>query len=85
MSMEAQNDMILYMKDLMEEGLSEQETFERAKEALKFRSETTESTDLKKRFEEYYENLDIAHDEAIGFFYAAFMFIGFILVLLLDL
>ncbi|MEK4496015.1 hypothetical protein [Ureibacillus sp. FSL W8-0352] len=31
---------------------------------------------MKKRFEEYYENLDIAHHEAIGFFYAAFMFIG---------
>jgi hypothetical protein len=80
MSMEAQNDMILYMsdymKDLMEEGLSEQEAFERAKEALKFRSETTVSNDLKKRFEEYYENLDIAHHEAIGLFYAAFMFIG---------
>ena len=77
MSMEAQNDMILYMsdymKDLMEEGLSEQEAFERAKEALKFRSETTVSNDLKKRFEEYYENLDIAHHEAIGLFYAAFM------------
>ncbi|MEK4496014.1 hypothetical protein [Ureibacillus sp. FSL W8-0352] len=29
MSMEAQNDMILYMKDLIEEGLSEQEAFER--------------------------------------------------------
>jgi hypothetical protein len=51
MSIEAQNDMILYMsdymKDLMEEGLSEKEAFEHAKKMLMFRSATTDSTDLK--------------------------------------
>lgn len=40
MSIEAQNDMILYMsdymKDLMEEGLSEQVAFEHAKIVLMF-------------------------------------------------
>lgn len=80
LSIEAQNDMILYMsdymKDLMEQGLSEQEAFERAKEELRFRSETTESADLQKRFAKYYENLNPAHEEAIGLFYGGFMFLG---------
>jgi len=80
MFIEAQNDMILYMsdymKDLMEQGLSEQEAFERAKEELKFRSETTDAADLKKRFAEYYENLNPEQYEAIGLFYAGFLFFG---------
>jgi hypothetical protein len=80
LGIEAQNDMILYMsdymKDLIEKGLSEQEAFERAKEEFRFRSDTTESADLQKRIAEYYENLDPAHYEAIGLFYAGFMFFG---------
>ncbi|NLT95836.1 MAG: hypothetical protein GXW85_09970 [Clostridia bacterium] len=80
LSIEAQNDLILYisdyMKELMEEGLSEEEAFERAKEEFKFRSETIESADLQKRFAQYYENLDPARYEAIGLFYAGFMFFG---------
>lgn len=80
MSIEAQNDMMLYMsdymKDLMEQGLSEQAAFERAKEELQYRSETTESAQLQKRFAEYYENLDSAQFEAVGLFYAGFMFFG---------
>lgn len=80
-SLEVQNDLILYMsdymKDLIEKGFSEQEAFERAKEELKFQSETTKSSDLKDRFAEYYENLNPADYEAIGLFYAGFMFFGF--------
>jgi len=80
LSIEAQNDLILYMsdymKDLMEQGLSEQEAFERAKEELRFRSETAEATDLQQRFAEYYENLDPARYEAIGLFYGGFLFFG---------
>ncbi|AEG59713.1 hypothetical protein [Desulforamulus ruminis] len=79
-SLEAQNDMILYMSDYMNdliaEGCSEQEAFERAKEELKFRSETPKSFDLQERFAEYYENRDPADYEAIGLFYAGFMFFG---------
>ena len=79
-SLEAQNDMILYMsdymKDLTAEGFSEQEAFERAKEELKFRSETAKSADLQERFAEYYENRDPADYEAVGLFYAGFMFFG---------
>lgn len=79
-SLEAQNDMILYMSDYMNdliaEGLSEQEAFERAKEELKFRSETPKSADLQDRFAVYYENRDPADYEAVGLFYAGFIFFG---------
>lgn len=80
-SIEAQNDMIIYMsdymKDLIDKGFSEQEAFERAKEEFKFRSETAKSADLQKRFAEYYENRNPADYEAIGLFYTGFMFFGF--------
>ncbi|MED3624633.1 hypothetical protein P4482_16335 [Neobacillus thermocopriae] len=79
-SIDVQNDLILYMSDymndLMENGISEQEAFERAKEELKFQSETTRSSDLKDKFVEYYENFNPADHEAIGLFYAGFMFFG---------
>lgn len=79
-SFEAQNYMMLYMsdymKDLMAEGLSEQEAFERAKVDLTFRSDTAKSADLQARFAAYIENRDPADYEAIGLFYAGFMFFG---------
>ncbi|GIP36583.1 hypothetical protein [Paenibacillus sp. J2TS4] len=79
-SLEAQNDMIIYMSDYMNdliaEGLSEREAFERAKEDLTFRSETAKSSDLQEQFAKYFENRDPADYEAIGLFYAGFMFLG---------
>jgi hypothetical protein len=65
-----------YMKDLMEKGLSEEEAFERAKEELEYRSESERSADLHERFARYYENRDPAEYEAIGLFYAGFLFFG---------
>ncbi|HHY28434.1 MAG TPA: hypothetical protein GX523_17170 [Desulfitobacterium dehalogenans] len=79
-AVEAQNDMILYMSDYMNdliaEGYSEQEAFKRAKEELRFRSETAKSADLQERFAEYYLNLNPADYEAVGLFYAGFLFFG---------
>jgi len=79
-ALEAQNDMILYMSDYMNDliaqGYSEQEAFERARQDLQFRSDSDKSADLKERFTEYYENLDPAASEAIGLFYAGFLFFG---------
>lgn len=79
-SLEAQNDMILYMSDYMNdliaEGFSEEEAFGRAKEELKFPSETEKSADLQERFAEYYKNCDPVDYEAIGLFYAGFLFFG---------
>jgi len=80
MSLDIQNDLILYMsdymKDLMEKGLSEQEAFERAKEELKYSSESTRTSDLQDRFAEYYKNYDPVDYEVIGLFIAGFMFLG---------
>ncbi|CAG5083025.1 Putative uncharacterized protein [Thermobacillus xylanilyticus] len=79
-ALEAQNDMILYMSDYMNDliaqGYSEQEAFERARQDLQFRSDSDKSADLKERFTEYYENFDPAASEAIGLFYAGFLFFG---------
>jgi len=79
-AVEAQNDMILYMsdymKDLIAQGFSEQEAFERAKKELRFSSDTAKSADLKRRFEDYYRNLNPADYEAVGLFYAGFLFFG---------
>lgn len=79
-SLDVQNDLILYMsdymKDLMEKGFSEQEAFERAKEELKYSSESTKTADLHDRFAEYYKNYDPADYEVIGLFDSGFMFLG---------
>lgn len=79
-SLEAQNDMIIYMSDYMNDliagGLSEREALERAKADLAFRSETARSSDLQERFERYFENRDPVDYEAIGLFYAGFLFLG---------
>lgn len=77
---EAQNDMILYMSDYMNDlvsrGLSEQEAFEKAKEELSTSGDSELHTDLHERFRQYYENTDPAAYETIGLFYGGFLFIG---------
>jgi hypothetical protein len=79
-AVEAENDLVLYMSDymndLMAEGLSEEEAFERAKNDLQYRSDTEKSADLRERISSYYETLDPAVYEAIGLFYAGFLFFG---------
>lgn len=78
--LEAQNDMALYMndymRDLVAEGLSEQEAFERARAELKFRSESPRATDLQARLQRYYETRDPAVYEIIGLFYGGFFILG---------
>lgn len=82
-ALEAENDMVLYMSDymndLMAEGLSEEEAFERARQELRFRSDTKEAATLQDRFAEYYQNRDPADYEAIGLFYAAFVILGMVI------
>lgn len=77
---EAQDDMILYMSDymndLMSQGLTEQEAFNKASEELQFASNSEQSEDLNERFQQYYENRDPADYEAIGLFYGGFLFLG---------
>lgn len=82
-SREAQDDMILYMSDymddLMSQGLSEQEAFEKASEELSFASKTSQSVSLQDRFMKYYETQDLAVMEAVGLYYGAGVIIGTIL------
>lgn len=82
-SREAQDDMILYMSDymndLISQGLSEQAAYEKASNQLSFTSKTSQSTSLQHKFQKYYENLDVAVMEAVGLYYAAGVIIGPIL------
>lgn len=81
-ALEAQDDMILYMSDyisdLMTNGMTEQEAFDKAKEQLAASGESELHNDIQERFREYYENRDLAADEAIGLFYAGFAIIGLV-------
>ena len=78
--LEAQNDMIVYMTDYMNDlilqGLTEQAAYEKAIEAMKFAGNTEQTADLTERFEQYYKNLDPAEYEAVGLLYAGFLFLG---------
>ena len=82
-AVDAQNDLILYMSDymndLMSNGLSEQEAFEKAKEELAVSGGSDFSADLQERYRKYYENLDIGGYEAIGLFYGGFVTLGLVL------
>lgn len=77
---EAQNDLIVYMSDymndLMSQGLSEQEAFEKAKEELTSHGDSDIHVELHERLRQYYENLNPADYEAVGLFYGGFMFLG---------
>lgn len=79
---EAQNDMILYMSDyindLMAGGMTEPEALEKAKEQLAASSESGFNTDIQEQFRRCYENRNPADDEAIGLFYAGFTIIGLV-------
>ncbi|MDR3288773.1 MAG: hypothetical protein LBT22_05035 [Peptococcaceae bacterium] len=77
--LEAQNDMTLYMSDFMQDlisqGISEQDAFARAREALSA-DESEQAADLHARFRQYYQNRDPADYEAVGLLYGGFLFIG---------
>jgi len=79
---EAQNDMILYMSDYMEDlmskGLSEQEALEKAQEELAASSESDRHADLRERFCQYYWDRDPADYEAAGLLYGGFLILGIV-------
>ena len=82
-TLEAQNDMVLFMSDYMEDlilrGLSEQQALEKAKEELAASGEFNLNVGLQERFQQYYENQDPANLEAVGLFYGGFLFAGVII------
>ena len=79
---EAQNDMVLfmndYMNDLISKGLSEQQALEKAKEELAASGAADVNVDLQERFQQYYENRSPAVYEAVGLFYGGFMSVGIV-------
>ncbi|MBO0470277.1 hypothetical protein JZO66_06950 [Enterococcus sp. DIV0242_7C1] len=79
-SREMQDDMILYMNDyisdLIANGMSEEEAFEKASDALRFSSQTDQSDELQERFAQYYAAIDPADHEIIGLFYGGFAVLG---------
>lgn len=78
--LDAQNDMVLYMSDymndLMSKGFSEHEAFEKASLELKSASQTEQAADLHAQFLAYYESRDPAEYEAIGLLYGGFVLLG---------
>jgi len=78
--LDAQNDMVLYMSDFMadlvSQGLSEQEAFEKASEALKLGSGSEQSAYMDERLRQYIESRDPAEQETIGGFFGGFTLIG---------
>lgn len=72
---EAQDDMILYMNDYMDDlmarGHSEQEAFEKASADLSFESKSSQAETLQDRFRQNYEKRDVGTSEAVDLYYGA--------------
>ena len=81
-AIEAQNDLILFMSDyindLISKGLTEQEALEKAKGELTAAGESELNNDLSERYQQYFENQDPAIYQAVGLFYGGFLFVGLI-------
>jgi len=79
-SREAQDDMIIYMNDymndLISQGMSEADAFNKAKEDLTFASKSEQSADLHERFQQYYALRDPSEYEIIGLLYGGFSILG---------
>lgn len=77
---EAQNDLIVYMSDYMSDliaqGMSEQQAFDKAKAELAAPGDSDIHAELQERFRQYYENLNPADYEAVGLLYGGFLFLG---------
>ena len=77
---EASDDLSLYMEDymndLMAQGHSEKEAFEMAKETLKTEERSSLNEDIHDKYREYYANMDLEKQEAIGLYYGGFFLLG---------
>ena len=81
-SIEAQNDLILFMSDyindLISKGLTEQEALAKAREELAASGEAEPNIELRERYQQYFENQDPAIYQAVGLFSGGFLFVGLI-------
>jgi hypothetical protein len=81
-SEEVRDDMILFMSDyindLVSQGMSEQEAFEKAKTEMTAagESESSRNMDINDRLEEYYKQKSPAAYEAEGLLFGGFSIIG---------
>ncbi|GIP41277.1 hypothetical protein J31TS4_45570 [Paenibacillus sp. J31TS4] len=82
-TMEARDDLTLYMSDyvadLMEQGHTEKEALRLAKQALASDSQSDQAADLQDKYMRYYLDRDPAVDETIGLYYAGFLMLGLVL------
>jgi len=80
---EVRDDMVLYMKDyindLISQGMSEQEAFEKAKTEMTAAGETDQNGDFHDRFTEYYKQKSPAAYEAEGLLFGGFTTIGLVI------
>jgi len=81
-TMEARDDLTLYMSDhiadLVEQGHTENEALEMAKAALKADSGSDQSADIRDKYMEYFQSRNPAMDEAVGLYYGGFSLLGII-------
>ena len=81
-ALDAQNDMILYMSDYMDDlqsrGFSEEEAFEKAREELSAAGQSEARGQLSEKFLQYYESRDFLEEERAGLFYGGFLIMGLI-------
>lgn len=79
-TLEARDDLTLYMSDyvtdLVEQGHTEEEALAMAKTALKADSDSDQAADIRDRYVEYYLSQNPADYEAVGLFYGGFLFLG---------
>ncbi|MCL1858973.1 MAG: hypothetical protein FWF92_07030 [Oscillospiraceae bacterium] len=79
---EVRDDMIIYMSDyindLISQGMSEKEAFEKAKIETAAFSESKDNNDLKAKIEEYYKNKSPAAYESEGLIYGGFTTVGLV-------
>jgi len=65
-----------YIADLISQGMSEEEAFEKAKAKLATSKDLSLQSDLQAKIQHYYESQSPAHFEAIGLFYGGSVILG---------
>jgi len=82
-AVDVQNDLILYMSDyisdLMTNGFSEHDAYEKAMEEMVSSGDSDFQSVIQKRYCQYYENYDPAIFKVAGLFYGGFVTLGLVM------
>jgi len=65
-----------YIKDMINHGVSEEVAFEMAKEKIAAEKEKDYEDEVTEKYKEYYNNIDMARQEALGLYFAGFTLLG---------